>query len=99
MPVRGENGAITLVICTADGMVETAFDPVTMMPVDDGDQDQPAQDPCAWAHAHASATLAPIITLAPQTLAPLPHAVPRDTVGIIAAATGLPPATGPPATL
>lgn len=99
MPARGADGSIILVICTADGMVETAFDPVTMMPVDDGNQDEPAQDPCAWAHAHASATLVPLTALAPHTLAPQPHAQPRDTASIIAAATGLPPATGPPSTL
>ena len=104
MPARSAGGAITLVICTAEGMAELVVDPATMQPVDGSSQDAPDQDgpqkqpaSCAWA-----ANLADFAAPAPAALA-LPSwqmiaalVPPAPTVLATARATGLPPSTGPP---
>ena len=99
MPVRSDSGVLMLVICTGDEMVEVAFDPVTMTPVaDDADnRGSPAPGPCDWAtaqHAFAlsfSPTFSSPIRLLVASLVPQPA-----VVLVVAAATSLPPATGPP---
>ena len=104
MPARSAGGAITLVICTAEGMAELAVDPTTMQPLDGSahggtDQDGPQKQTgsCAWAVSHAdfAAPTPPVLALPSwQMIAALVAPVP--TVLATARATGLPPSTGPP---
>ncbi len=103
MPARGADGAVTLVLCTPEGIVEIAVDPQTLQPLDDG-ADGPARHPdpgagdhCPWAglqppidltaHAQLPRMMRPVL---PQGFAL------ADTVLVAGRATGLPPATGPP---
>ncbi|CAN0580388.1 unnamed protein product [Ectocarpus sp. 12 AP-2014] len=100
MPARADNGAFMMVICTGDGMVEVAVDPVTLQPISDesgGTDPQPTADHCAWAAAHAPADLADAMALRlPLAVIAPAQAAPDPTVLRVAAATGLPPSTGPP---
>ena len=96
MPARAESGVLMMVICHGDGMTEIAVDPRTFEPVGDSPDDD--ADPCFWGIAHSPVDLVPPVQLAPSVarlLAARPPAAP--TVRIVARATGLPPATGPPA--
>lgn len=104
MPARSAGGAITLVICTAEGMAELVVDPATMQPLDGSDQVDPDQDgpqkqtsSCAWAanHADFAAPTPPVLALPSQHM--VAALVPPAPTALIAArATGLPPSTGPP---
>lgn len=103
MPAREADGAVTLVLCTPEGIVEIAVDPQTMQPLDD-DPDGPARHPdtgagdhCPWAGLQAPIDLTADARL-PQMLRPaLPQGfAPVHTVLAAGRATGLPPATGPP---
>lgn len=101
MPARAANGAITLVICTANGAMEMLVDPATMQPTAPG-HDMPAQkdkhdSSCAWAANHADFAAPGLAAL----IQPLRHAVTlpaptRPAILAAAHATGLPPSTGPP---
>ena len=104
MPARSAGGAITLVICTAEGMAELAVDPATMQPLDVSahggtDQDGPQKQTgnCAWAanHADFAAPIPAALALPSWQMIALPVA-PVPTVLATARATGLPPSTGPP---
>ncbi len=102
MPMVTPEGAIVLVICTSEGMVEASFDPVTMERIaEPGDRDAPAGDAeyCAWAAWHPAFDT-PGLTALPRRVEPLRAAAPRTgpTVLVASAATGLPPSTGPPLT-
>jgi hypothetical protein len=96
MPHRSPAGAITLVLCGADGPGEIVIDLATGQPVEKGPA--VADERCAWANAHSAALdpgrLAPLgRSLTPAAAAPAPAPVALRA----AEATGLPPATGPPA--
>ncbi len=102
MPMKASNGAIMLVICTGEGMVEMAFDPVTMAPApeaDDGTGGPSETSSCDWAASHpvfdlTTGTMLQSKDLYLKTTAPRLSA----TVLRVAEATGLPPSTGPPVT-
>jgi hypothetical protein len=102
MPARGADGTLTLVICSGGGMVEITVDALTMEPVPDSPDDQrPASsdDHCAWAASHVAFDLPGHQTLpSGLRLGAAAMSTPAPTVLRVAAATGLPPATGPPAT-
>lgn len=95
MPARAQGGVLMLVICDGAGMTEIAVDPRTLQPV----ETSPDHDsgPCFWGLGHS-----PVDLVAP--VEPLPVAMrrlaldfpPAATALIVARATGLPPATGPP---
>ncbi|MGB3312921.1 MAG: hypothetical protein WBB85_00790 [Albidovulum sp.] len=95
MPSRGVDGTVALVLCTGDGPVTLAFDPVTGAPVEH-DPDG-VSERCDWAASHHA-----VIDLARPELRAIAGAVtPGKTPPVpqlLAAtrATGLPPATGPP---
>ncbi|WP_112310443.1 hypothetical protein [Pseudogemmobacter bohemicus] len=101
MPVIGSNGIIMLVICTGQGMIEMPVDAVTMEPVAtaDGGSRTPAASPdqCTWAMAHPGLDL-PIDTPILPAIATAGSIAPGlpPTILLVAAETGLPPATGPP---
>lgn len=104
MPARGADGALVLVLCTADGMVETAVDPVTLEPLTapdggPGQHPQNARDHCPWVSLHGlamQAVAAPMPVrggdITPLMIWPL-----AETVLQAGRVTGLPPSTGPPA--
>lgn len=101
MPGATPNGTVSFVICADGMMVEMAFDPVTMQPLDDDESGtvDGAADACAWAALHGVASL-PDLHAAPRPdLALTATTAPdHDTALRVALATGLPPSTGPPAT-
>ncbi|WP_143540940.1 hypothetical protein [Rhodovulum sulfidophilum] len=103
MPAKAGDGTVSLIICTGDSFVEMAFDPVTMEPVSENkrrDERGNAPSHCAWAAAHpVCAEPAAMEMKAPvsQTLTVL--SPPCRTVLRVAAATGLPPSTGPPSSV
>ncbi|GAA4135031.1 DUF2946 family protein [Aminobacter aganoensis] len=100
MPARGADGVITMVICTGNGMVEMAFDAVTMDPVDEtasGNGEKSASAYCALAAVKPAAALTlPIAFALPVPPASAVKYSRREAVLEYAAATGLPHATGPP---
>lgn len=99
MPARATNGVIMLVICTGNGMVEMAFDAVTMDPVgeSDGDQGKSTSAYCALAASQLTIALPPPVSLAmPTRLVGDAGFSWPDTAPRYVTATGLPPATGPP---
>lgn len=101
MPARAGNGAVVFVICTGDGVMEMAFEPITMKPVSDkekGRKDAPGLDYCPWA-AGQSALALDIPRLMIQPLPAAGRLTPQftETVLTVSRVTGLPPATGPPA--
>ncbi|ARO13523.1 hypothetical protein BVG79_00163 [Ketogulonicigenium robustum] len=102
MPARAANGAIILVICTGGGgMVEMAFDPVTMQPIDDSADDGTSSDQahCYWAAAQAPFDAPETVQISlPRKPAPTQAHFIASTTLSAAASTGLPPSTGPPAT-
>ncbi|WP_281374538.1 DUF2946 family protein [Pseudochelatococcus contaminans] len=101
MPAMSSNGVVMLVICTGDGMVEMAFDSATMEPVadtteSDGEPTQKA-DYCSWAASHPAFDLPDLVAVQQPDTTLTVLAPPRGpSILQIAAATGLPPATGPP---
>ncbi|MAA96776.1 MAG: hypothetical protein CMN87_17980 [Stappia sp.] len=102
MPAKGADGTLTLVICSGSGMIEIAVDPLTMEPVSESPDEQSPKlqtNYCAWAASHVAIDL-PVIAAIPARLRLGMAAMntPAPTVLRVAAATGLPPATGPPAT-
>lgn len=103
MPVRTANGVIMLVICTGNGMVEMAFDAVTMEPVDEadhGDEEGSKGSYCAWAASQLTITLSPLMFLADPLLLVTGIGLSWIHAALeYARATGLPPATGPPYTV
>lgn len=89
------NGAPTMVICSAMGMVEMAVDPLTGAPVEKAPE---AGKRCDWNSARsADALLPPLPVIAPAALALRAGAPNPSAILVAASATGLPPATGPPA--
>ena len=85
---------IVLVLCTGDGMLELRVDPRTGEPV----QDSEAQDRhCPWAQMRVTDALiaAPVLPAPAITEARLLELV-LPVLRRVIAATGLPPATGPP---
>lgn len=97
MPIRGAEGLV-LVICTGDGPLEMVVDKATgetrpREPADPGNS-------CVWANASATVMLQAPVHLADVHLSWQP-AIPAGASAILAVAraTGLPPATGPPAVL
>lgn len=99
MPGAAPNGTVSFVICANGLMVEMAFDPVTMQPVDDdGGTVDGAADACAWAALHGVASLPdPDAAPRPDLTLTATAAPEHDTLLRVAQATGLPPSTGPPA--
>lgn len=103
MPARDSDGALILVLCTADGLVETAIDPVTLQPLKapQGKHPENARDLCPWASLHSAAHLTAATPMpALRTTRIIPLAFPlAETVLATGRVTGLPPSTGPPATV
>lgn len=96
MPTRGTDGALMLVLCTADGMVETAIDPVTFEPVKR--HPESAREYCPWVSLHSAAFLAPVPPMPARAGDIMPLGYPlAETVLATGRVTGLPPSTGPPA--
>lgn len=96
MPAQAADGGLVLVLCTGDGAVEMVLDPLT------GEVSKPSPkspaDRCAWACGQmAVADLALPALLLPAQAAQ--RAAPPAAPPLLAfvRATGLPPATGPPA--
>lgn len=88
---------IVLVLCTGDGMLELRVDPRTGEPVEESEA---ADRHCPWAQMRLTEALiaAPVLPLPViATAHPLEPVPPM--LRVIAAATGLPPATGPPLTV
>ncbi|SNY56458.1 hypothetical protein SAMN06297129_3293 [Pseudooceanicola antarcticus] len=97
MPVKTTEG-IRLVICTGDEIREVLVDPQTGQPLEDQDSPADAAGKCSWSFAHMAANLAPDLRLPRPEARALPLSPAVTPVILIAArATGLPPATGPPA--
>lgn len=85
MPGRGADGALTLVLCTADGPAQVTIDPVTGKPVA-----APAER-CAWALAQA-----PVLPTAPLSLAAAaPRAAEPPVAPAVPAPAGAAPAPAP----
>ncbi|WP_255435555.1 hypothetical protein [Paracoccus sp. S1E-3] len=107
MPSRGADGYVTFVICTGTGMVEMAFDPVTMEPVETGgladmpsDDDETAAKACAWSGMQAAFDLPhSVLWMAPAQTSRRADPLRVETALLMARATGLPPSTGPPAAI
>lgn len=100
MPARDADGALILVLCTAEGTVETAVDPVTFEPIDASDQQHPdnAREYCPWFSLHSTGSLtamAPIPARGGDMLPPMEFPL-AETVLAAGRVTGLPPSTGPP---
>jgi hypothetical protein len=96
MPHRTPAGAITLVLCGADGPAEIVIDLATGQPVEKGPA--VADERCAWANAPSAALDLGRPALIGRSLAPVAASPAPAPVALRAAeATGLPPATGPPA--
>lgn len=102
MPARAADGTGAFLLCTGDGPVSMALDPVTgrLARVPDEDPIGTSRDRCAWACAQAVAMVPapvamPTLAVAAARAAPPPPALLLTE----ARTTGLPPATGPPACL
>lgn len=101
MPARAADGSIELVLCSGAGPALMRIDLATGQPVTDDAPDSNAADRCDWACAQCAPGLSPHIAL------PAPPAAPGRRLALFvqnpallaARATGLPPATGPPAGL
>lgn len=96
MPARAADGTLTMVLCSVDGPGEVTIDLATGLPVEKAPSDHP--DHCDWACGQMTGACVPRLDLpafasGPATRADLP---PPALVLHVAAATGLPPATGPP---
>lgn len=97
MPARAESGVVMLVICDSYGATEIAVDARSFQPVEKA----PGQgsEPCFWACLQGPVMLAAPVTLTPLAMRLLAVAPPPAAMVVLAMAraTGLPPATGPPA--
>ncbi|MFN3282518.1 MAG: hypothetical protein ACK40I_12760 [Tabrizicola sp.] len=103
MPARAVDGTGSFVLCSGDGPMRMAIDPVTgklTRMSGDGPIGTP-RDGCAWACAQAQVMIpAPMSAAVPApVLAPTQAAPPPALLLAEAGITGLPPATGPPAAL
>jgi len=100
MPGKASDGTLTLIICSGDSFVEMVVDPVTMEPVSDNqdrDDQRAASGYCAWAAAHpVCAEPVAVAIHGPVSQARAVLRPPSPTILRVAAATGLPPSTGPP---
>ncbi|APE44690.1 hypothetical protein BOO69_15705 [Sulfitobacter alexandrii] len=98
MPVATDRG-IRMVLCTGTEMVEILVDPDSGQPVDPSDADD-TPPRCDWSAAHpAFAPAAPtVIAAIAANVTVIAPAIP-PTILSHAGPTGLPPATGPPATI
>ena len=96
MPARAADGTLVLVLCSDGGTSEMVIDLATGQPVEQTDTGR--SDRCDWACGQmALADLALPIPPAPVRLArPVEPAAAPVSLSL-AHATGLPPATGPPA--
>ncbi|RLQ87036.1 hypothetical protein [Notoacmeibacter ruber] len=101
MPAKAQNGFITLIICTGDSLAEIVVDPITMEPVESGDDgDGSGANSCAWASMHHEPGPLLLVSLSqPLTLSGEQLSSTCTAILEFARATGLPPATGPPATI
>lgn len=97
MPARDGNGTLTLVLCADGATTEMQVDLATGQPVQPGPD--AADDRCDWAAGHwATADLArPTLPSLVWAMRPADPRAAQTLVLAGAAATGLPPATGPPA--
>lgn len=100
MPARAADGVVMFVICTGEGMVEKAFNSETMEPVSKSDQHGSKFSGCDWAAAQHPVDLLPITMPGlPDSLAMSSQNPFHQTILMQAAATGLPPSTGPPSVI
>ncbi len=95
MPARAADGTLTMVLCSVDGPDEVTIDLATGEVVDKAPSD--GSDHCDWACGQMAGVVvtrpeAPPRAIRVTRMAPPPAAA----LLRIAAATGLPPATGPP---
>ncbi|MEZ5799053.1 MAG: hypothetical protein R3D63_17195 [Paracoccaceae bacterium] len=99
MPARAADGTLTLVLCTDGEVTELVIDLATGKPVEKAPAD--SRDRCDWAAGHWSvASLLWAEAPAPIVLRVRPATPPPATVLLaLSHATGLPPATGPPAAI
>jgi hypothetical protein len=97
MPALAADGTLTMVLCTTDGPVEMVMDLATGQPVEK-QHPEGKTDRCDWASSLFTADLSPALPgLAAMRLTATPLAPPAPPAVLAdAAATGLPPATGPP---
>ena len=95
MPARSWDGTVAFVLCTSDGPIEIKIDPATGKPVPKAPDD--AHGHCAWASARAALAEFEHPGV-PALAARITRADPPPAVIVlrVAAATGHPPATGPP---
>jgi hypothetical protein len=92
MPMRTAGGTFELVLCTGDGPVTTVVDNGT------GHDDLGAAQGCDWACGQTALALCAPLAMAPLQGQARPSFAPSlSTPVAFAQATGLPPATGPPA--
>ncbi len=97
MPVRTADGFV-LVICTGEGPLEVTIDRETGAPIEEGPDR--GSDRCDWASATPLVTLFSSAELLAQQVDATGLALPIPPAHLVAShATGLPPATGPPAVL
>ena len=93
MPHRTADGAVSMVLCSVDGPVSVALDPVTGAPL----PTEQSSERCAWAMSAELAVLQPEITAKAAPVAERRAQTPPASLTLArATATGLPPATGPP---
>ncbi len=97
MPAMSATGMPTIVICTGDGLVEIAIDPLTGAPLEEDDSDPGNADQCDWGSSRATDGVSPPTSIVARTAGAIPAFLPALSSPLLAAiATGLPPATGPP---
>lgn len=95
MPARAADGTLTMVLCSVDGPAEVTIDLATGEPVEKAPSDSP--DHCDWACGQMTGACLSRPALAPRASAVTRAEPPPQAVLLqVAAATGLPPATGPP---
>jgi len=95
MLARADNGVLMLTICSGDGMIEMAVDPITLEPVEQAPDR--TREACPWALAHGPVDLGSRPDMPQLSLGFAMLVVPlAETDLAIAQETGLPPATGPP---
>lgn len=99
MPARAADGTMLLVLCTGDGPVEMLVDLATGQPVERApDHGDDKTDHCAWACGQMAVAelAAPVLILGDAATGRTRQPAPVQSVAL-RHATGLPPATGPPA--
>jgi hypothetical protein len=97
MPAIAPDGSLTMVLCTPDGPVEMVMDLATGQPIEK-QHPEGKSDRCDWASSLVTDDLSPALpTLPARSLTATPLAPPPPPAVLAdAAATGLPPSTGPP---